>query len=156
MYFLSLTPAQLVFSSFVETDHGFSCWASNDAVGMYLGAMVGGNSHLRASESHSALCVCVCVCMCMLVTQSCLNFATPWTVACQAPLSMAILQARILEWVAMPFSRGSSWPRDWTQVSNIAERFFTIWTTWEALELPKVYSFFFLFVSFLITCKGTK
>ena len=35
-------------------------------------------------------------------------FATPWAVARQTPLSMGILQARILEWVAMPFSRGSS------------------------------------------------
>ena len=38
-----------------------------------------------------------------------------------------ILQARILEWVAVPFSRGSSPPRDWTWVSCIAGRFFTIW-----------------------------
>ena len=37
-------------------------------------------------------------------------FATPWIVACQAPLSMGILQARILELVAMPFSRGCSHP----------------------------------------------
>ena len=37
---------------------------------------------------------------------------TPWTVAHQASLSMGILQARILEWVAMPSSRGSSQPRD--------------------------------------------
>ena len=44
-------------------------------------------------------------------------FATPWTVACQAPLSMGILQARMLERVAMPSSRGSSQPRDQTQVS---------------------------------------
>ena len=36
-----------------------------------------------------------------------------------------ILQARILEWVAFPFSRGSSQPRDQTQVSHIAGRFFT-------------------------------
>ena len=43
--------------------------------------------------------------------------ATPWTVAHQAPLSMGILWARILEWVAMPSSRGSSKPRDWSQVS---------------------------------------
>ena len=35
-------------------------------------------------------------------------FATPWTAAYQAPLSMGILQARIQEWVAMPSSRGSS------------------------------------------------
>ena len=40
-----------------------------------------------------------------------------------------VLQARILEWVAFPFSRGSSQPRDWTQVSRIAGRFFTSWVT---------------------------
>ena len=43
-----------------------------------------------------------------------------------------ILQARILEWVALPSSRGSSQPRDWTQVSCIAGGFFTIWATREA------------------------
>ena len=42
------------------------------------------------------------------------------------------LQARILEWVAIPFSRESSQPRDWTQVSWIAGGFFTIWATREA------------------------
>ena len=47
--------------------------------------------------------------------------ATPWTVASQAPLSMGILQARILEWIAMPFSRGSSQPRDWNQFSHMAD-----------------------------------
>ena len=57
---------------------------------------------------------------------------TPWTVAFQAPLSMGILQARILEWVAIPSSRGSSQPRDRTQVSHIAGRFFTVWATREA------------------------
>jgi len=54
------------------------------------------------------------------------DFVTTWTLACQAPLSMGILQARILEWVAMPSSRGSSQPRDQTQVSHIAGRFFII------------------------------
>ena len=47
-------------------------------------------------------------------------FATPWTAVRQAPLSMGILQARILEWVAMPSSRGSSQPRDQTGVSCTA------------------------------------
>ena len=46
-----------------------------------------------------------------------------------------ILQARILEWVAVPFSRGSSQSRDQTQVSHIAGRFFTIWATKEAISL---------------------
>ena len=43
-----------------------------------------------------------------------------------------ILQARTLEWVAMLFSRGSSWPRRQMQVSHIAGRFFTTWATQEA------------------------
>ena len=51
-------------------------------------------------------------------------FWIPWTAARQTALSMEILQARILEWVAMPSSRGSSQPRDWTQVSCITGRFF--------------------------------
>ena len=42
-----------------------------------------------------------------------------------------ILQARVLEWVAISFSRRSSWPSDLTQVSQIAGRRFTVWTTSE-------------------------
>ena len=45
-----------------------------------------------------------------------------------------ILQAIILEWVAVPFSRGSFQPRDQTQVSRITRRFFITWTTREAQE----------------------
>ena len=45
-----------------------------------------------------------------------------------------ILQARILEWVAFPFPQGSSQPKDRTQVSCIASRFFTSWDTREAQE----------------------
>ena len=53
-----------------------------------------------------------------------------------------ILQATTLEWVAIPFSRGSSWPRDQTQVSCTTGRFFTIWVTrevqdyWDGLLFP--------------------
>ena len=43
-----------------------------------------------------------------------------------------IFQARILEWVAIPFSRGFFWPRNWTWLSLIAGRFFTLWATMEA------------------------
>ena len=46
-----------------------------------------------------------CAVLC-LVAQSCQLFVTLWTVACQAPLSMGILQERILEWVAIPSSLG--------------------------------------------------
>ena len=57
----------------------------------------------------------------------------PWTVTCQAPLSLGILQARMLEWVAHPFSRRSSWSRNWTGVSCMAGIFFTSWATRKAL-----------------------
>ena len=61
------------------------------------------------------------------VAQSCLILCYPvdYTVN-------GILQARILEWVAFPFSRGSSQTRDQTQVSCIAGRFFTTWATRKA------------------------
>ena len=61
---------------------------------------------------------------CVLVAQLCLTLCdltrllSPW-----------ILQEKILEWVATPFSRGSSWPRGWTWASCIAGRFFTVWAT---------------------------
>ena len=65
--------------------------------------------------------------MCAVLSDSVVSdSATPWTVARQAPLSLGILQARILEWVAILSSRGSSHPRDGTQVSCIEGRFFTI------------------------------
>ena len=50
-----------------------------------------------------------------------------------------ILQARILEWIAMHICRGSSWSRDRTQVSCIADGLFTIWATREAYETCNKY-----------------
>ena len=69
------------------------------------------------------------------VAQSCPTLCDP--VDCSPPGSSihGILQARILEWVAISFSRGSSWPRDRTQVSLIAGRRFNLWATREALLL---------------------
>ena len=60
------------------------------------------------------------------------NSVTPWAIVHQASLSMEILPARILEWVAIPSFRGSSQPRDRTQVSCIAGRCFILWATREA------------------------
>ena len=69
----------------------------------------------------------------LLVTQLCPTLCD--LVDCSPPGSSVhgILQARILEWVAISFSRGFSPPRDQTQVSCTAGRFFTIWTSREAL-----------------------
>ena len=67
----------------------------------------------------------------VLVAQSCLTLCNPMD--CSPPGSSVhgILQARILDWVAMSF-RGSSQLRDQTQVSRIAGGFFTVWVTREA------------------------
>ena len=69
------------------------------------------------------------------VAQLCPTLCDP--VDCSPPSSSihGILQARILEWVAISFSRGSSQPRDWTQVSHIAGRRFNIWATGEVCFL---------------------
>ena len=63
------------------------------------------------------------------VAQSCPTLCDP--IDC---IVHGILQARIMEWVAFPFSRGSYQPRDRTQVSHIAGGFFTSWATREAQE----------------------
>ena len=79
----------------------------------------------------------------VLIAQSCPTLCDP--LDCSPPGSSVhgILQATVL---AMPSSRGSSWPRDWTQVSHIAGRFFTIWATSKAQLEPVFISFFsFLF-----------
>ena len=68
-------------------------------------------------------CVLSCVSLC-----DSLDCGLPGSSACR------IYQARILEWVAIPLSRVSSWPWDWTQVSCIAGVFFTMWAT---REIPK-------------------
>ena len=65
------------------------------------------------------------------VTQSCLILCEPVDCSPSGSSVHGILQARILEWVAISFSRGSSQPRGRTQVSCITGRFFTIWATWE-------------------------
>ena len=63
---------------------------------------------------------------CCSVAKSCPTLWTPWNYSPPSFSVHGILQARILEGVAIPFSRGSSWPRDRIQVSYIADRFFYI------------------------------
>ena len=121
-------------------------------------------------QIHTSVFLRVCILLRKSVSHVRL-FVTAWTAAHQAPLSIGILQARILEWVVMPssrrifpthrsnfglphcrwilyqlshqgsprilelvaypISRGSSWPRNWTGVSCITGRFFTSWATSE-------------------------
>ena len=62
---------------------------------------------------------------CSVVSDS----AIPWTVTHQGPLSTEFSREEYWSGLPYPFSRGSSWPRDWTRVSCIAGRFCTIWAT---------------------------
>ena len=73
------------------------------------------HSTLRACESESE------------VAQSCPTLCDPMDCSLPGSLVHGIFQARILEWAAISFSRGSSQPRDWTRVSRIAGRRFTVW-----------------------------
>ena len=66
------------------------------------------------------------------VAQSCPTLCNPMNYTVHG-----ILQARILEWVAFPFSRGSSQPRDWAQVSRIAGGFFINWATKPNPRIPE-------------------
>ena len=95
------------------------------------------------------------VCMCVLVAQSCLILCDP--VDCSLPGSSVhgILQARILEWVAIPFSRGSSWSRDQTWVSCFASRFFTV--AWATSDRHKcVYVFICIYTQRIFNCIFSK
>ena len=67
----------------------------------------------------------------VLVAQSCPTLCSLMDCSPQGSSVHGILQARILEWVAIPFSRGSSQPRDQTWVSCTTGRFLTIWATRE-------------------------
>ena len=75
----------------------------------------------------------------VLVAKSYPRDFSPWG-SCALELAR-ILQSRILEWVAIPFSRGSSWLRDQTWVSHITGRFFNIWAI---KQIPELYLKLFL------------
>ena len=77
-------------------------------------------NHLHITQSESE------------VAQSCLTLCDPMDCSLPGFSVHGIFQASVLEWLAISFSRGSSWPRDQTQVSHIAGRHFTLWATREA------------------------
>ena len=67
------------------------------------------------------------------VAKLCLTLCDPMDYRLPGSSVHGILQARILEWVAITFSRGSFQSREWTQVSHVAGRFFTIWAMQQTL-----------------------
>ena len=87
----------------------------------------------KAHDNRKALCFDMCACS---LTQ-CVGLCGPMDCSLPGFSVYGILQARILEWVAIPFSRGSSRPRDWTHVSwvsSIGRQILYHWVTWEALR----------------------
>ena len=70
----------------------------------------------------------------VLVAQLCPTLCNPMDCILPGSSVHGILQTRILKCIAIPSSKGSSWPRDWTQVSCTAGGFFTVWTTREPLN----------------------
>ena len=70
-------------------------------------------------------------CYSKVVAQSCPTLCNPMDCSLPGSSVHGISQTRVLEWVAISFLRGSSWPRDRTWVSSIASRRFTIWVTRE-------------------------
>ena len=79
----------------------------------------------RAMHTFCIVAVDICHYYCCLVTKPRLALWDPMDCSLPGSSVCCILQARLLEWVALFFSRGSSQPRDWTYVSCIAGRFFT-------------------------------
>ena len=71
----------------------------------------------KKKKNHISFTLVLC---CALLLSLVRLFATPWAVPSQAPLSMGILQARLLEWVPIPSFRGSSRPRNRTWVSYVS------------------------------------
>ena len=99
---------------------------------------------LSSFHRPSLLALCfVCVCLSL---NSVGLFATPWTGSPPGFSLYGISQARILEWVAIPFSRGSSWPRNRTQVSHTAGRFFTVWATGKPASCFTLYQFWTMLI----------
>ena len=77
------------------------------------------------------------MCMCAKSLQSCPTLFDLMDCSLPGSSVRGIIQARILEWVVMPSSRGSSWPKSWTRISHISciGRFFTADASWEAHKM---------------------
>ena len=85
---------------------------------------------------HARVCACMRVCTSAKSLQSCLTLCDPMNCSPSGSSVQGILKARILEWVAISSSRGSSWSRHWTWVSHASctgRRFFFHWAIWEPL-----------------------
>ena len=91
--------------------------------------------YVKYISCHSLLIMLIIIYKWSEVAQSCLTLCDPKDCSLPGFSIHGIFQVKILEWVAISFSRGSSRLRDWTQVSRIAGRRLTLWATREANNL---------------------
>ena len=131
---LSTSACVLEFSSLSSLEYYFTVW---NTLGCFLSIQIP-KYQSRYTEKMSwdefqefTFKVFPQILMKVKVTQCVWLFVTPWT--CSLPYSSVhgIFQARILECIAMPSSRGSSLPRDQTGVSYIGRKILYLWATWE-------------------------
>ena len=105
----------------------FTVWATREVISLVSGHQVG------SGNVNTGVCVWVCGCVCVCVhAQWCLTLSNPTD--CRPPISSVrgIFQVKTLEWVAISYPRGSSWPRDQTCVSCNGRQVLYHCATWEA------------------------
>ena len=90
---------------------------------------LGIESHTHTCASQETLSGVECVCCCCSATKSRLTLCDPVDYSPPVSSVHGVLQARILEWVTISFSRGFSWPRDWTHVSCTGRWILYQWAT---------------------------
>ena len=129
----------LVFLAVPVTSH--LCATSVLSSASYIAAWL----MLQNADFFLLPCTYACVLRCVLL------FCNPMDCSPPGSSVSGILQARILEWVVIPFSRGSSQPRDWTWVSCIScigSRILYHWASWECPSLALPVYFFLLLLQF--------
>ena len=112
-------PAGLLQTTALHTSHFTLLTCSNKMLGKLW------SINLRLSLTSSVS---------VSLSQLCLTLCNPMDCSSSGSSVHGILQARILQWVASSFSRGSSQPRDQIQISHTEGRFFTVWATREIIE----------------------
>ena len=104
------------------------------AVSLHIGGHTSRTSHRKSLEKSIILQTLTIISfpifyifiLLVIITQLCSALCDPMDYSPPGPSVVGILQARILEWVAIPFSRGSSRPTDQTWLSSIAGRFYCL------------------------------
>ena len=102
---------------------------------------------LKRERERESVCVCVCVCVCACTRAHMLShvwlFRDPMNCSPEGSFIHGIFQTRILEWVAVPSSRGSSWPRGWNWISGVSwigRQILYHWVTWKAQSFKELSS----------------